>query len=104
MRGEDLLAPDLLDVEVLSVLRKRWLAGDLSDARFSDAVDDLLSLPVDRYRMRSLLGRAHQLRSKVTPYDAVYVALAEVAGCPLLTCDRRLAASPGDRAEVHLLS
>lgn len=27
---DDLMAPDLVDVETLSVLRRRWLAGDLT--------------------------------------------------------------------------
>ena len=34
----DIAAPDLADVETVAVLRKRWLAGDLDDRRFGDAV------------------------------------------------------------------
>jgi predicted nucleic acid-binding protein len=38
----------------------------------------------------------------VTAYDAVYLALAEVLDCPLVTFDRRLAAAPGHRAAVEI--
>ena len=37
--------PDLADVETTAVLRKRWIAGTLTDRRFRSAVDDLLALP-----------------------------------------------------------
>jgi len=104
VRDHQLLAPDLVDVEVLAVLRKRWLAGDLDDARFEVAVDDLVQLPAERYPTRPLLRRAHELRANVTPYDAVYVALAEATGVPLLTADRRLSGAPGVRADVLVLS
>lgn len=103
LRGQDLSAPDLLDVEVLAVLRKRWLNGDLSDDRLGAAIDDLLDLPIQRQPMTRLIPRAHELRSNVTPYDAVYVALAEALDCALVTADRRLAAAPGVRAEVEIV-
>lgn len=32
--GRDLVAPDLVDVETVSVLRRRWLAGDITARRF----------------------------------------------------------------------
>jgi predicted nucleic acid-binding protein len=35
-------------------------------------------------------------------YDAAYVALAENLASPLVTCDRHLAAAPGNRARVEL--
>jgi predicted nucleic acid-binding protein len=84
-------APDHVDVETVSVLRRRWLAGDLSDERFGGAVDDLLALPITRFPVGPLMVRAFELRANVTAYDACYVALAEVLGYPLVTSDRRLA-------------
>lgn len=103
MRNQQLSAPDLLDVEVLAVLRKRWLSGDLGNERLAAAVDDLLDLPIERQPMTGLIRRAHELRSNVTPYDAVYVALAEALDCVLLTADRRLASAPGMRADVQIV-
>src|ERR1035437_8274850 len=37
----ELAAPDLVDVETTAVLRRRWLAGTLSDQRFEQAIEDL---------------------------------------------------------------
>jgi uncharacterized protein len=96
-------APDLVDVETTAVLRKRWLASDISDARLSAAVGDLLDLPFERYPSGPLMLRAHELRANVTAYDAAYVALAEGLGCSLLTADSRLARAPGPRCSIELV-
>ena len=49
------------------------------------------------------MRRAYALRANVTPYDATYVALAEILGCELLTGDRRLANAPGPRCSIRVL-
>ncbi len=92
--SDGLAAPDLVDVETVAVLRKRWIAGDLTDERFSEAVDDLQDLDLARYPALPLMRRAFELRANVTAYDAVYVALAELLDCTLVTADRLLAAAP----------
>lgn len=102
-RESDLAAPDLVDVETLSVLRRRWMAGDLSDRRFAAAAALLSELPLRRFPAQAMIGRAYELRANVTPYDAMYVALAEQIGWPLLTGDARLAAAPGPRCPIELL-
>ena len=102
-RGDDLAAPDLVDVETVAVLRKRWLAGDLSKNRFSIAIDDLEDLDMVRYPALPLMRRAFELRDNVTAYDAVYVTLAECLDCLLVTADRRLAAAPGIDCSVEVL-
>lgn len=99
----DVAAPDLVDVETVSVLRKRWLAGDLTERRFSLAVDDLQTLAIIRYPTLPLMRRAYELRANVTAYDATYVALAEGLGCPLFTADARLAASPGPTCQIRVV-
>ena len=96
--------PDLADVETVSTLRRRWLAGDLSTTRFDVAVDDLLALPITRVHVGPLLRRAFELRANVTSYDACYVALAEVLGCPLVTADRRLANAPAITCVTEVLA
>ena len=100
----ELAAPDLVDVETTAVLRKRWLAGDISDRRFAVAIQDLEDLQVDRYATLPLMRRAYELRANVSAYDAAYVALAEGLGCELLTADRRLANAPGPRCPIRLLT
>lgn len=107
-RGEirsagDVAAPDLVDVESVAVLRKRWLAGTISDRRFAAAVADLGAIDLDRYPTLPLMRRAYELRANVTAYDATYVALAEILGCELLTGDHRLANAPGPQCVVRVL-
>ncbi len=107
-RGElrnagNVAAPDLVDVETVAVLRKRWLAGSLSARRFATAIADLESIAVERYPTLALMRRAYQLRQNVTAYDASYVALAELLRCELVTGDRRLADAPGLRCPVRVL-
>jgi predicted nucleic acid-binding protein len=91
----DLAAPDLVDVETVAVLRKRWLAGSISGERFAAAVRDLEDIDVDRYPVLRFVRRARELRASVTPYDATCVALAEVLNCELWTAGQRLAKAPG---------
>lgn len=100
----DVSAPDLVDVETVAVLRRRWLSGSLTAGRFADGVRDLERLAFDRYPTRRLLWRAFELRDNVSVYDATYVALAEALDCPLLTADRRLARAAGIRCEVHVVA
>jgi predicted nucleic acid-binding protein len=95
--------PDLADVETVAVLRKRWLAGDLSARRFRTAIDDLLALPIARYPSGPFMRRAYELRANIASYDATYVSLAEGLACPLLTGDARLARAPGIACTVHVL-
>ncbi len=101
--ARDLAAPDLVDVESVAVLRKRWLAETITRRRFETAIGDLGNIPMDRYPTLPLMRRAYALRSTVTSYDAAYVALAEILGCELLTGDARLAKAPGPNCPVRLL-
>jgi predicted nucleic acid-binding protein len=104
IRGAGVVAaPDLVDVETVAVLRKRWLAGTVSDRRFEIAVADLEQFAISRYPTLPLMRRAFELRANVTAYDASYVALAELLGCELLTADRRLAGAPGPSCTIRLL-
>jgi predicted nucleic acid-binding protein len=99
----DVAAPDLADVETVAVLRKRWMAGTVSDERFAAAVDDLGQLDIDRYPALRFMRRAYELRANVTVHDAAYVALAEALSCELLTADQRLANAAGPRCAIRVL-
>ncbi len=100
----ELAAPDLVDVETTAVLRRRWLAGAITDERFEQAVEDLGDIPVARFPTVGLLHRAFELRSNVTTYDACYVALAEALDWPLCTGDRRLARAFGPCCLIQLIT
>ena len=102
-RGERLCAPHLIDIEVAHVLRRYERAGEIDSRRAQSALADLADMPIARYPHAPLLQRIWQLRANLTGYDAAYVALAEILDVPLLTCDAKLAASPGHRARVELI-
>lgn len=99
---ESLHAPHLLDVEVASALRRYQLSGELSADDGREALADLAGLDIVRYPHDPLLPRVWELRTSVTAYDAVYLALAEVLEAPLLTLDRRLARARGHGARIEV--
>lgn len=100
----ELAAPDLIDVETTAVLRRRWLAGTVTDERFEQAIEDLADIPLARFPTLGLVRRAFELRANVTAYDACYVALAEALDWPLWTVDRRLTHASGPRCTMHLVT
>jgi predicted nucleic acid-binding protein len=103
LRGEQLAAPELLDLEVTSVLRKQRSSGMLDDRRALLALTDLRALPIHRAPHLPLLSRCWELRDNLTVYDAAYVTLAELLQADLLTADRRLAETPGARCGIEVL-
>jgi predicted nucleic acid-binding protein len=104
LRGEGLSAPELIDLEVISVLRRASRSGELDERRSSQALADLDSLPLRRVSHRPLLPRIWQLRENVSAYDASYVALAEALDALLLTADDRLTRSGKFQCEIEVLS
>jgi predicted nucleic acid-binding protein len=103
LRGEHLAAPELLDLEVASVLRRQMRAGLIDARRASLALADLAAMPLQRAPHRPLLARCWELRDNLTIYDAVYVALAEALKASLLTGDKRLAGATGPRCHIEVL-
>ena len=93
-RQPSLVAPELLDAEVLSVLRRAVLTGRLGEARAEMAVADLARWPVDRISHRTLVAMAWQYYRNVSTYAAFYVAAARSHGIPLMTADGRLSRAP----------
>ena len=103
LRGEWLTAPELLDLEVISVIRKALLGGALTRRRAGSALADLVELNLERVSHRPMLARIWELHQNLTPYDAAYVALAETIDATLLTADRRLSLAPGPRCTIEYL-
>jgi predicted nucleic acid-binding protein len=101
--GERLAAPELIDLEVASVLRRQVLSGALPSRRANLALDDLIAIPLQRSSHRPLVTRCWELRNNLTAYDAAYVALAEALDADLLTGDRPLTRVHGSRCRIEAL-
>jgi len=98
------MAPQLLMVEVLQVLRRRVAAGYTSLSDAEEARSLLGELNIRLYGHEVLAERIWELRDNMSAYDASYVALAEASELELLTTDRRLANAPGHNARITLIS
>ena len=95
--------PHLADVEVTQALRRYTREGEIDAAAATVALDDFRALDLQRHAHEPLLDRVWKLRDNLSAYDAVYVALAEVLDTIVLTCDGRLARSPGLARRVELV-
>ena len=96
-----LIAPELLDVEVLAVLRCEVAHGRLRKQRAAEALEDLIDWDVERLSHRTLVEAAWALRDRVTAYDALYVAAAQLRGAMLITADGPLSRAPALGVVVH---
>jgi predicted nucleic acid-binding protein len=104
LRGERLTAPELIDLEVGSVLRRQNRSGQIDDRRAEMALHDLAAIPLQRAAHVDLLGRCWELRQNLTFYDAAYVALAEALRVTLLTGDRRLTRAAGPFCRIEAIT
>ena len=101
-RDPDHAAPQVIDAEVLGVVRRDHLLGRLDATAARQAVEDLRDWPGERFGHRGLLDRAWELRDSVRAFDALYVALAEALGATLLTLDERLARAAGPACAIEV--
>ena len=102
-RETDLAAPQLIDAEVIGLLRRDAAHGVLDETSARLALTALVEWPAERFAMHPFLDRVWELRANVRTWDAFYVALAEALDCPLVTLDRRLAGASGPRCEIQVV-
>jgi len=100
----EMYAPQLIDVEMLHVLRRMVATGTVNADRAQHVREDFAALRVRRYPHEPLLDRVWELRSAFTPSDAMFLVLAEMLEVPLVTCDPHLAASRGHAAQIELFA
>lgn len=104
LRGEQLVAPELIDLEVVSTLRRAARAGRLDERRSAQALTDLSALPLRRAPHLPLLPRVWELRENLSAYDASYVALAEALDTVLVTADGRIERASATDCEILVLN
>ncbi|MFE2555398.1 type II toxin-antitoxin system VapC family toxin [Streptomyces sp. NPDC059352] len=90
MKGERLLAPYLVDVEVTSALLGGHRGGKLTGRELDETCAASAELPLRRSEHLFLLPRVRELYANLTAYDALHVALAEGYDVPLVTSDGRI--------------
>ncbi len=95
---------ELLDLEVLHVLRRYERTGAVSPTRAGEACRNLLDFDVRRHGHEALLSRIWSRRHNLTAYDAAYVTLAELLEAPLLTTDGRLAGIPNVAVPIEVFT
>jgi len=100
MQSDEWVAPELLDVEVVGLLRRDVSYGALDASRAEIALAELIDWPGERIAHRTLSVRVWELRNNVRTSDAYYVALAEILNCPLLTLDLKLTRATGPTCEI----
>jgi predicted nucleic acid-binding protein len=96
-------APEIVDLEMLSVFRQMVFDGRLDAERASGFLVDFQALPIERHSHEYFVRRIWELRDNISPYDAAYVALAEFLNAPLLTRDARLARTSGHAARIEYI-
>lgn len=101
--GDTLAAPHAIDLECASTLRGLVHAGKLPPGEAQRALQLLGRMKIRRYGHVPLLTRIWQLRHNMWPYDAAYVALAELLGADLLTLDAKMAKIPGLMCAVRTM-
>ena len=99
---EAFVVPHLIDLEVMSALRRLAAGQRIDSHRTGQFLAGLAALPAERYSHTPLIGRIWELRHNFTAYDATYIALAEATDSVLYTCDEKL--SDGHRARVVLFT
>jgi predicted nucleic acid-binding protein len=92
--GQEIIAPELIDAEVLSALARHERAGTVDRARADRAVESFRDLPFTRVSHALLTDAAWHYRHRVRTADGFYLACSALTGAHLLTTDGRLARAP----------
>jgi len=102
----DLHAPDLIHVELASVVWKRHRRRELTEEEATRLLADMLTLPLLVASSQELAVEALQaaMRTGRTVYDCLYLALSVKLKTVMVTADRRLLnALAGGPLERHMV-
>ena len=89
---DEMLAPDLLLIEVANALWKKTASREISPAEADGALSLVSESGINLRPTAPLLPRAMQVARHLSHpvYDCVYLALAETEHASFVTADRRL--------------
>src|SRR5947199_4790019 len=87
--GCELLAPDLLPAEFGNILWKKTRKGEIGAPKAVEILRALPEIPIHLSVASALLEPAYLLATKFarTVYDSLYLALALLEECPMVTAD-----------------
>jgi predicted nucleic acid-binding protein len=89
---KELAAPDLLFIEMDSVICRHIRRGQMKTEEGRRIRDSIRQVPLSIHRSAGLLDRAYEIAVNFgqTPYDCLYLALAIALDGQMVTADRRL--------------
>jgi predicted nucleic acid-binding protein len=101
----ELLAPDLLWVELGNALWKKHHRRELDQRTARRLLRDFSRVPIEYHASERWTGVALELaiRHGVTVYDGLYLALAAGNGCRVVTADRRFHEACGGGVIGHVV-
>ena len=102
---DDILAPDLLLVEVANALWRKTTAKEISPREADAAFDLVRGSGIDLHPTGPLLSRAMDVARRLghPVYDCVYLALAEREHAAFVTADHRLLRRSLRKADVTIV-
>ena len=103
LEDPDHAAPQLVDAEVVGLLRRDLMRGSLDETSSRLALRGLTEWPGDRFALHPFLDRVWDLRANVRTWDGFYVALAEALDSTLVTLDSRLATATGPTCRIQVV-
>ena len=86
-QGDELVAPELLSLEVTQAMRKAVLRGFISHQTGWEALNLAMEHVTDFYPHKIFLAGVWETRDHLSAYDASYVQLARALDVPLITLD-----------------
>jgi len=101
----ELVAPDLLTIEMASIAAKKVWRGETTDQIAGRAIDATIELVQLLVSGAGLAPRAYALAAahRFSAYDATYLALAEMRSCRVATLDIRLSRRADQAGLAHLV-